>query len=144
MSVVGKWWGFYYSKARSDRMQPPERRWYHFSYLSPTPRLKYWVKRSFVDSHFSFTSFFAQVQTVFTASLKRGACRKSKPLLCFLQSMKQYLQQTSSALPAWKPGNELALGLTIKSPFLPPENFSVSLLSDWSVAELLPQIAFSG
>jgi len=58
------------------------------------------LKRSVVDSRFSFTAFFVQVQTVFTASLKQGACRKSKPLLCFLQSIKQYPQQTSSALPA--------------------------------------------
>lgn len=96
---------FYYFKARSDRMQPPERRWYHFSYLSPTPRLKYWVKCSGVDSHFSFTSSFAQVLTVFTASLKRGACRKSKPLLCFLQSI-ETVSATNfcsvTCLEAWK------------------------------------------
>lgn len=51
-------------------------------------------------SHFSFTSFFVQVQAVFTASLNLGAHRKSKPLLGFLQSIKQYLQQTHSVLPA--------------------------------------------
>lgn len=133
MSVVGKRWGFYYSKAQSDRMQPPVRRWYHFSYLSPIPRLKYWMKCSVVDSHSSFTSFFVQVQTVFTASLKRGAYRKSKPVLCFLQSIKQYLQQTSSSLPAGKPGNELAPGLTIQSFSIPPTRKFLCISSVWLV-----------
>lgn len=91
-------------------------------------------------SHFSFTSFFVQVQAVFTASLNQGAQRKSKPLLGFLQSIKQYLQQTSSTLRAQKPGNKSWQSLYIP----PPGSFSVSLPPGWFMAELLPRIAFSG
>lgn len=118
-------WGFYYCKAQSICMQPLVSRWYHLHLPITHPWTKI-LKCSVADSHFSFTFSFVQVQTVFTASLKQGACRITKPLLCFLQSIKQYLQQTST-LPAWKLGNKSAWGLTIQSPLL-PENTSVPVL----------------
>lgn len=138
-------WGFYYCKAQSICMQPLVSRWYHLRLPITHPWTKI-PKCSVADSHFSFLLFsFVHVQTAFTASLKQGACRKSKPLLCFLQSIKQYLQQTST-LPAWKLGNKWAWGLTIQSPLLLPENLSVPVLLTglwWSCSpRLLFQVNF--